>query len=131
MDGGQTQNLLAFADLCRLGAQHDRRLLDSVPTASEQNLSFSVNECHQLIEINQAIAAGTLDTGARKRAIDDFFQARATGARYDKPTLGAAQARVAEEVDLQSRKAIYALPGCEWVHGRERRQANEALPSAA
>lgn len=124
MDGGQTQNLLAFADVCGLGAQHDRRLLDSVPTASEQNLSFSVDECRQLIEINEAIAAGRLEAGARKRAIDGFFQARESGARYDKPTLDAARTDAARAIDHRSRETIAALPGCEWVHGRERRQAD-------
>ena len=122
MDGGQTQNLLAFAEICGVGMEHDRTLLESVPPASEQNLSFSVDECRQLIEINEAIACGTLDVSARKKAMDAFFQARDQRVSYEKPVLDAEQAAAAREVDRQSREVIAALPGCEWIQGRERRQ---------
>ncbi|MCW5666907.1 MAG: hypothetical protein KIT35_23985 [Piscinibacter sp.] len=122
MDGGQEQNLLAFADLCGLGAAHDAALLRSVPTASEQNLSFSVDECRQLIEINEAIARGQLDVAARKQAIDGFFQAREGAGDYRKPELDAARAQAAQAVDRESRAALAALPGCQWLHGRDGRQ---------
>lgn len=122
MDGGQAQNLLAFADICGLGESHDQLLLDSVPTASEQNLSFSVDECRQLVEINEAIARGELEVAARKRAIEGFFKAREQGGSYQKPALGAVHADAARAVDRESRAVIDAIPGCEWIHGRDSRQ---------
>lgn len=122
MDGAQAQNLLAFAEICGLGVEHDRALLQSVPPASEQNLSFSVDECRQLIEINEAIARGTLDVSARKKAMDAFFLARDKRVTYEKPVLDGERAAAAREVDHRSREALAALPGCKWIHGRERRQ---------
>lgn len=122
MDGVQEQNLLAFADLCGLGAAYDAALLRSVPTASEQNLSFSMDECRQLIEINEAIARGQLDVAARKQAIEGFFQAREGGGDYRKPELDAARTQAAQAVDRDSRAGLGALPGCNWQHGRDGRQ---------
>lgn len=122
MDGGQEQNLLAFADLCGLGAEHDAALLRSVPTASEQNLSFSVDECRQLVEINEAIARGQLDVAARKQAIDGFFRAREQGGDYRKPELDPARTQAAHAVDQDSRAALGTWPACQWLRGRDGRQ---------
>ncbi|WP_374674994.1 hypothetical protein [Ideonella sp.] len=118
MDGSHTQNLLSFARLCGLGSEHDARLLASVPTAAEQNLSFSVQECSQLLEINEQIARGELPVSARRLAMDRFFQAREAGGQYERPTLSPAHREQADALDQVAREWLRVQPECELVHGR-------------
>ncbi len=117
MDGSHTQNLICFARLCGLGPEHDERLLASVPTAAEQNLSFSVEECRQLLVINERIARGQLPVAARRRAMDAFFRSRESGAHYDKPRLDAGQQAVAQAMDRAAYEAAAGDPLIEVLHG--------------
>ena len=103
MDGGHTENLLAFADTCGLGGDtYWPRLLSSVPAASEQNLSFSLEECQKLLSINERIARGQLPVSERRKAMDSFFSERASGASYAKPELSAELRAIANGIDEQA-----------------------------
>jgi hypothetical protein len=130
MDGSHAQNLIAFARVCGLGAEHDALLLSSVPAAAEQNLSFSVDECRELLAINERIARGQLPLMARREAMDRFFQARESCAPYERPTLGARHRELAEAVDDQSRQWLRSQLDCEFVHGRDAPAVTQAAPPA-
>lgn len=117
MDGSHTQNLVCFARLCGLGPEHDERLLASVPSAAEQNLSFSVEECRQLLVINERIARGQLPVAARRRAMDAFFRSRESGAHYDKPRLDASQQAAAQALDRSAHEAAAGDPLVDVLHG--------------
>ena len=106
-------NLRRFAVLCGL----DRHLVDllctHVPAASEQNLSFSVDECSKLLHINERVASGKLEPDARRRAMRIFFKQRDTGLPYEKPRLSSELAQRATELDAWAGDVVGKLPGCE------------------
>lgn len=131
MDGGHEQNLTGFARTCGLGPEHDASLVASVPSASEQNLSFSVDECRRLLEINEGIGRGRLPVQARRAAMESFFRARDQGGAYDKPTLSAAHRAAAQRLDALAFAAVAGDATCTVIHGRDQRAPQlEAAPSA-
>lgn len=119
MDGSHAQNLLSFARVCGLGQAHDAHLLASVPTAAEQNLSFSVDECRQLLAINERIARGELPASARRRAMDRFFQAREEAGHYERPRLLDRHKEAADAIDRQSAAWLSEQPACTLLRGRD------------
>lgn len=117
MNGQHEQNLFAFAQLCGFPASYNSVLLDSVPVASEQNLSFAVDECAELLKINREIAAGRLQVEARDEAMKRFFKARDKQSSYRKPALDAKHSASALSLDARGRAEIDSMQECEWTCG--------------
>ncbi|MEK8031841.1 hypothetical protein AACH06_13520 [Ideonella sp. DXS29W] len=119
MDGGHTQNLLAFARMCGVGDDLRDHLLASVPLAAEQNLSFSVDECHRLLDINERIARGLLPLTARSEAMNNFFANRESGVSYAKPELPPELRAKAQRIDDQAFAELAGLPRLEVLRGSD------------
>jgi hypothetical protein len=103
MDGSHHQNLYSFAAQCDIGSEYHELFEKSIPPASQQNLSFSIEECRKLLVINRKIFKGLIQPKARKKAIDLFFKRRDSGALYEKPSL---PLELKERADLIDKNAF-------------------------
>ncbi|MEK8031848.1 hypothetical protein AACH06_13555 [Ideonella sp. DXS29W] len=115
MGSNFTANLRRFADLCALDQRQVDLLCGHVPSASQQNLSFSVDECSKLLRINERVAAGRFDAAARRRAMRIFFSQRDDGLSYEKPRLSSRLAKHATRLDAWADTIVRQIPGCELV----------------
>jgi hypothetical protein len=106
-------NLAAFASACGIPSTVD--LAAAVPPASEQNLSFSVDECRRLQVLNHRIAAGRAIERDRRRTMAIFFRQRDAGLPYQKPVLPPALVARARELDRWSERACEDDPACRLV----------------
>lgn len=105
-------NLDAFVAGCGLPASVDLR--PHVPPPSEQNLSFSVDECRRLMLLNERIAAGRATERDRRKAMAIFFRQRDAGTSYEKPRLPEELLQRARALDAVS-DALCRDLGCQVV----------------
>ncbi|WP_374675001.1 hypothetical protein [Ideonella sp.] len=117
-------NLAAFAGACSIPPAVD--LAAAVPPASEQNLSFSVDECRRLQVLNHRIAAGRAIERDRRRTMAIFFRQRDAGLPYEKPVLPPALVARARELDRWAERACEDDPACGLV-----RIGASAVPASA
>lgn len=114
-------NLRAFAAAARLPVSLD--LTRFTPPPSEQNLSFSIDECRRLLLLNERIAAGRATERDRRKTMAIFFRQRDKCSMYEKPRLPTALAARARALDELSDQLCGNDGACQVVRPQPRAAA--------